>query len=54
MMETKKKKLFMVSLGCSKNQVDSEVMLGRLKEYEITSELSEADAVIVKDRKSVV
>lgn len=47
MMETKKKKLFMVSLGCSKNQVDSEVMLGRLKEYEITSELSEADAVIV-------
>jgi ribosomal protein S12 methylthiotransferase RimO len=43
----KKKKLFMVSLGCSKNQVDSEVMLGRLKEYEMTSDSSEADAIIV-------
>lgn len=37
----------MVSLGCSKNQVDSEVMLGRLKEYEMTSDSSEADAIIV-------
>ncbi len=43
----KKKKLFMVSLGCSKNQVDSEVMLGRLKNYEMTSDSSEADAIIV-------
>jgi ribosomal protein S12 methylthiotransferase RimO len=43
----KKKKLFMVSLGCSKNQVDSEVMLGRLKEYEMTNDSSEADAIIV-------
>lgn len=43
----KKKKLFMVSLGCSKNQVDSEVMLGRLKDYEITNDSSEADAIIV-------
>jgi len=42
-----KKKLFMVSLGCSKNQVDSEVMLGRLKNYEMTSDSSEADAIIV-------
>jgi len=43
----KKKKLFMVSLGCSKNQVDSEVMLGRLKDYEMTSDSAEADAIIV-------
>ncbi len=43
----KKKKLFMVSLGCSKNQVDSEVMLGRLKDYEMTNDSSEADAIIV-------
>jgi ribosomal protein S12 methylthiotransferase len=42
-----KKKLFMVSLGCSKNQVDSEVMLGKLKNYEMTSNSSEADAIIV-------
>ena len=43
----KKKKLFMVSLGCSKNQVDSEVMLGRLTDYEITDDSGEADAIIV-------
>lgn len=43
----KKKKLFMVSLGCSKNQVDSEVMLGKLKNYEMTNDSSEADAIIV-------
>ncbi len=43
----KKKKLFMVSLGCSKNQVDSEVMLGRLTDYEITNDSGEADAIIV-------
>lgn len=42
-----KKKLFMVSLGCSKNQVDSEVMLGKLKDYEMTSDSGEADAIIV-------
>jgi len=27
------KKLHLVSLGCTKNLVDSEVMLGRLREY---------------------
>lgn len=46
-MKTKKKKLFMVSLGCSKNQVDSEVMLGRLQDYEMTNDSGEADAIIV-------
>lgn len=37
----------MVSLGCTKNLVDSEVMLGRLREYEITNDSTEADVIIV-------
>ena len=41
------KKLHMVSLGCTKNLVDSEVMLGRLKEYEITDDNTQADVIIV-------
>lgn len=42
-----KKKLFVVSLGCTKNLVDTEVMLGRLKDYEMTENPSEADVIIV-------
>ena len=41
------KKLHLVSLGCTKNLVDSEVMLGRLREYEITDNNEEADVIIV-------
>ena len=41
------KKLHLVSLGCTKNLIDSEVMLGRLKDYKITDEVSEADLIIV-------
>ncbi len=41
------KKLHLVSLGCTKNLIDSEVMLGRLKEYDITQEAEEADVIIV-------
>jgi len=41
------KKLHLVSLGCTKNLVDSEVMLGKLKDYEITDDASEADVLIV-------
>ncbi len=41
------KKLHLVSLGCNKNLVDSEVMLGRLKEYKLTDDASEADVLIV-------
>ena len=41
------KKLHLVSLGCNKNLVDSEVMLGRLAEYELTNEVSIADVIIV-------
>jgi len=41
------KKLHLVSLGCTKNLVDSEVMLGRLKEYEISDDATTADVIIV-------
>ena len=41
------KKLHLVSLGCTKNLIDSEVMLGRLKEYTITDEPEKADVIIV-------
>jgi len=41
------KKLHLVSLGCTKNLVDSEVMLGRLKAYKITDDNTEADVIIV-------
>lgn len=43
------KKIGMISLGCSKNLVDSENMLGLLKlhGYAITPDIEEADAIIV-------
>src|SRR4029078_7408092 len=43
------KKVGFVSLGCPKNLVDSEVMMGALAEagYEITSNAEEADTVVV-------
>lgn len=41
------KKLHIVSLGCTKNLVDTEVMLGRLKNYEMTDESGNADVIIV-------
>lgn len=41
------KKLHLISLGCTKNLIDSEVMLGALREYHITDEVSEADVIIV-------
>ena len=40
-------KLHIVSLGCTKNLVDTEVMLGRLKNMELTDEPSQADVIIV-------
>lgn len=41
--------LFFVSLGCDKNLVDSEVMLGIIREngFKITSDESDADVIIV-------
>ena len=44
----KQKKVGVISLGCDKNRVDTEKMLGILREhYELTNELSEAEIVIV-------
>lgn len=41
------KSLHLVSLGCTKNLVDSEIMLGKLKDYEITDDAENADVIIV-------
>jgi len=47
------RKVHLSSLGCPKNQVDAEIMLGKLvaEGYEITLDPEAAD---VLDRKSVV
>ena len=42
-----KKFLHLVSLGCTKNLVDSEIMLGKLKDYTITDDATNADVIIV-------
>jgi len=43
------KKIGFISLGCPKNLVDSEVMMGRLREqgYEITTDAAEAETLVV-------
>lgn len=40
-------KLYLQSLGCNKNLVDSEIMLGRLENYTIVNNPCEADVLIV-------
>ena len=49
MEATQKQKVSMISLGCPKNLVDAEVMLGVLskQEYEITTNEKDADVIIV-------
>ena len=49
MQETTKEKVSLVSLGCPKNLVDAEVMLGYLsrQDYEVTTDEREADIIIV-------
>jgi ribosomal protein S12 methylthiotransferase len=44
-----RRKVYVVSLGCSKNRVDTEAMIGQLIRagYQLTLELSRANAVIV-------
>ena len=42
-----KKSLHLVSLGCTKNLVDSEIMLGKLKDYTMTDDAASADVIIV-------
>ena len=48
-MDSIQKKVFLISLGCAKNLVDSENMLGLLKErgFSIASSLEEAGIVII-------
>src|SRR5918992_467455 len=43
------KKVGFISLGCPKNLVDSEVMMGQLRQkgYEITSDAAEAETLVV-------
>jgi len=43
----KENKLHIVSLGCTKNLVDTEVMMGRLQNFELTDETGDADVIIV-------
>ncbi|MBZ7942805.1 30S ribosomal protein S12 methylthiotransferase RimO [Campylobacter molothri] len=40
-------KLYLMSLGCNKNLVDSEIMLGRLNAYELCDDPSIADVLII-------
>jgi len=40
-------KLHIVSLGCTKNLVDTEVMMGKLQNFELTDDNEEADVIIV-------
>lgn len=41
------KSLHLVSLGCTKNLVDSEIMLGKLRDYQIVDTPETADVIIV-------
>ena len=45
-------KIMFVSLGCDKNLVDTEMMLGQLSEkgYTFTDDETEADVVVVNTR----
>ena len=42
-------KIFFLSLGCDKNRVDSEYMLGHLtnEAFEITDDETEAEAIVI-------
>ncbi len=40
-------KLHIVSLGCTKNLVDTEVMMGKLQNFELTDDSEDADVIIV-------
>ena len=40
-------KLHIVSLGCTKNLVDTEVMMGKLQNFDLTDNEEEADVIIV-------
>jgi len=44
------KKVGFISLGCPKNLVDSEVMMGQLQQkgFQITADAADADTIVVK------
>ena len=46
---TETRKIGLISLGCAKNLVDAEILLGDAKRhgYELTTETDEADVVLV-------
>jgi ribosomal protein S12 methylthiotransferase len=48
-MQDKKKRVGFISLGCPKNLVDTEVMMGQLKQtgYEITSKIEDAETLVI-------
>lgn len=48
-LDTKKRKVHFISLGCPKNLVDSEMMIGSLtkSDYEITDSAEDAETIIV-------
>jgi len=46
-VSTRAKKVNIISLGCPKNQVDSEVILGNLKESVIVQNPTEADTIVI-------
>ena len=48
-MSKEKQKLHLISLGCAKNLVDSEILLGGLKHsrYDVIDKPDEADTIIV-------
>lgn len=39
--------LHLISLGCTKNQVDAEVMLGKLAHFQLTPDIKAADVIII-------
>ncbi len=45
--EKNMKTLHLVSLGCTKNLIDSEVMLSRLKDYTLSDDIQNVDLIIV-------
>ena len=48
-MTASKKSLYMMTLGCPKNRVDSEVMLGTLvgRGYQLVQEPADAEVIVV-------
>jgi len=49
MLKQEKRKVAFIALGCPKNDIDGEIMLGLLKErgYDLTIDAADADAIIV-------